>query len=217
MERVKANLRDFFSSELGTLRAPNGLAVYASELAFGNEEVEKDRTMLQVPGRKPVGLIGRIDRVDIDKDQVKAGVLDFKSGKLDASELRKQLGRPKEKNPNKGLVQRTKVQDLVYTVALRQKYPSLENIEVTFAYISSGTKTEYVKAEWAEPAEEKLAGIVGQIYSAEDNSSFPVTHSSKIGENTYCDVCQRLGWVAEQLRIEYVNAAGIDGGGDDDE
>ena len=217
MERVKANLRDFFSSELGALRAPNDLAVHASELAFGNEEVEKDKTMLQVPGRKPVGLIGRIDRVDIDEDQIKAGVLDFKSGKLDASELKKQLGRPKERNPNKGLVQRTKVQDLVYTVALRQKYPSLENIEVTFAYISSGTKTEYVKAEWAEPAESKLAGIVGQIYSAEDNSSFPVTHSSKIGENTYCDVCQRLGWVAEQLRIEYVDAAGIVGGGDDDE
>lgn len=217
MDRVKANLRDFFKTESATLRAANNLAVHSAELAFGKEELEEDRTQLLVPGRNSVGLVGRIDRVDMNDSQTMAGVLDFKSGKLKKSEFEKYIGRPKAKEPNKGLVQREKVQDLVYTVALRQKFPSLTNVDVTFAFISSGTKTEYVKAEWAEPAEDKLAAIVEQIFVAEDNAEFPVTHSNKIGENTYCDVCQRLGWVAEQLRLDYVNQTGLIGGGDDDE
>jgi hypothetical protein len=217
MDRVKANLRDFFKTESATLRATNNLAVHAAELAFGKEEPEKDRTQLPVPGRKPVGLVGRIDRVDMNESQTMAGVLDFKSGKLKKSEYEKKIGKPKSKEPNKGLVQREKVQDLVYTVTLRQKFPSLTNVDVTFAFISSGTKTEYVKAEWAEPAEDKLAAIVEQIFVAEDKAEFPVTHSNKIGENTYCDVCQRLGWVAEQLRLDYVNQTGLIGGGDEDE
>jgi hypothetical protein len=106
---------------------------------------------------------------------------------------------------------------LVYTVALRDKFPSLKNVEVTFAFISSGTKTEYVRAEWSEPAEIKLAEILEQIYQAEDDAEFSVSHSAKIGDNTYCDVCQRLGWVAEQLRLDYARQNGLVAGGDDDE
>lgn len=217
MDRVNANLRDFFKTESAALRATHNLAVHAAELTFGKEELEEDRTQLPVPGRKPVGLVGRIDRVDMNDSQTLAGVLDFKSGKLKRPEYEKKIGKPKSREPNKGSVQREKVQDLVYTVALRQKFPSLTNIGVTFAFISSGTKTEYVNAEWAEPAEGKLAAIVEQIFITEDNAEFPVTHSSKIGENTYCDVCQRLGWVAEQLRLDYVNQTGLIGVGDDDE
>jgi len=217
MERVRANLRDFFATELSTLRSTDELAVYASELGFGTEEPEKDRATLDVAGRKSVGLIGRIDRVDLNEDKNSAAVLDFKSGKLRKSDLEKEIGKPISRGVNKGAIRRTKVQDLVYTVALRKKFPSLENIEVTFAYISSGTKTEYVKAEWAEPAEAKLAEILEQIYKAEDDAEFSVSHSSKIGDNTYCDVCQRLGWVAEQLRLDYAKQNGLAAGGDDDE
>jgi hypothetical protein len=217
MERVKANLRDFFKSESEALRDTNNLAVHAAELAFGKEGQDEDLTRLSVPGRKPIALVGRIDRVDMNESLTQAGVLDFKSGKLNKSEFEKQIGKPKSREPNKGLVKRGKVQDLVYTVALRQKFPSLTSVDVTFAFISSGTKTEYVSAEWAEPAEVKLAEIVERIFIAEDNAEFPVTHANKIGENSYCDVCQRLGWVAEQLRLDYVNQAGLIGEGDDDE
>jgi hypothetical protein len=217
MERVRANLRDFFATELMNLRSADELAVHASELAFGKEELEKDRTTLAVPGREPVELIGRIDRVDLNSAKESAAVLDFKSGKLRLSDLQTAIGKPKTREPNKGIVKRTKVQDLVYTVALRKKFPSLNKVEVTFAYISSGTKTEYVKAEWAEPAEDKLAEILEKIYQAEENAEFSVSHSSKIGDNTYCDVCQRLGWVSEQLRLEYVNKSGLVAGGDEDE
>jgi hypothetical protein len=217
MERVRANLRDFFATELMNLRSADELAVHASELAFGKEELEKDRTTLAVPGREPVELIGRIDRVDLNSARESAAVLDFKSGKLRLSELQTAIGKPKSREPNKGIVKRTKVQDLVYTVALRKKFPSLNKVEVTFAYISSGTKTEYVKAEWAEPAEEKLAEILEKIYQAEEHAEFSVSHSSKIGDNTYCDVCQRLGWVSEQLRLEYMNKSGLVAGGDEDE
>jgi hypothetical protein len=217
MDRVKANLRDFFKTEAATLRSTNNLAVHSAELAFGKEEPIEDRTQIKIPGRNPVGLVGRIDRVDMNESETNAGVLDFKSGKLDKSDFEKKLGKPKSREPNKGLITREKVQDLVYTVALRQKFPSLNSVDVTFAFISSGTKTEYVNAEWAEPAEEKLAEIVERIYLAEDNAKFPVTHSSKIGENTYCDVCKRLGWVAEQLRLDYKNQSGLIGEGDDNE
>jgi len=217
MERVRANLRDFFATELVNLRSSDELAVHASELAFGKEELEKDRTTLAVPGREPVELVGRIDRVDLNSAKDSAAVLDFKSGKLRLSELQTAIGKPKTREPNKGIVKRTKVQDLVYTVALRKKFPSLNKVEVTFAYISSGTRTEYVKAEWAEPAEDKLAEILEKIYQAEENAEFSVSHSSKIGDNTYCDVCQRLGWVSEQLRLEYMNKSGLVAGGDEDE
>jgi len=217
MERVRSNLRDFFATELGVLRAEEDLAIHASELAFGKEELEKDQTTLTVPGRKPVGLVGRIDRVDLNSAEDSAAVLDFKSGKLKKSEFNTAIGKPKEKEPNRGAVKRTKVQDLVYTVALRKKFPSLKKVEVTFAFISSGTKTEYVNAEWSEPAEEKLAGILEKIYLAEDSAEFSVSHTSKIGDKTYCDVCQRLGWVAEQLRLDYAKENGLVAGGDDDE
>jgi ATP-dependent helicase/DNAse subunit B len=91
MERVRANLRDFFATELSTLRSTDELAVYASELGFGTEEPEKDRTTLDVAGRKSVGLIGRIDRVDLNEDKNSAAVLDFKSGKLRKSDLEKEI------------------------------------------------------------------------------------------------------------------------------
>jgi hypothetical protein len=220
MERVRANLREFFATEFASLRATDELAVYASELGFGKEELEKDRTTLAFPGRKPVGLAGRIDRVDLNDAQDSAAVLDFKSGKLRKSELETDIGKPVSKGVNKGAIRRTKVQDLVYTVALRKKFPPLRNVEVTFAYISSGTKTEYVKAKWAnenEPAEVKLAAILEQIYQAEDTAEFSVSHAAKIGDNTRCDVCQRLGWVAEQLRLDYAKRNGLAAGGDDDE
>lgn len=220
MERVKANLRDFFKTESETLRDTNNLAVHAAELAFGKEEQDNERTLLSVPGRKSIGLVGRIDRVDMNEPLTQAGVLDFKSGKLKKSEFETKIGKPKPKEPNKGLVKREKVQDLVYTVALRQKFPSLTNIDVTFAFISSGTKTEYVKAEWAEKtatAEENLAEIVEQIFVAEDDAEFSVTHSSKISEYTTCDVCKRLGWVAEQLRLDYKSETGLIGEGEEDE
>lgn len=217
MERVRSNLRDFFATELSTLRSKDELAVYASELGFGKEELGKNRTGVDVTGRKRVGLVGRIDRVDLNAAKDCATVLDFKSGKLRKSELETDIGKPISRGVNKGAIRRAKVQDLVYTVALREKIPSLKKVEVTFAYISSGTKTEYVKAEWAEPAEVKLAAILEQIYQAEDDAEFSVSHSSKIGDNTYCDVCQRLGWVAEQLRLDYAKENGLASGGDDDE
>jgi len=217
LERVRANLRDFFDTELSSLRFTDELAVYASEFSFGKEEPEKERTTLTVNGRKPVGLVGRIDRVDLNDAKDSAAVLDFKSGKLRKSEVETGIGKPVSRGVNKGDIRRTKVQDLVYTVALRKKFPSLKNVEVTFAFISSGTKTEYVRAEWSEPAEIKLAEILEQIYQAEDDAEFSVSHSAKIGDNTYCDVCQRLGWVAEQLRLDYAKQNGLVDGGDDDE
>jgi hypothetical protein len=217
LERVRANLRDFFDTELSSLRFTDELAVYASEFSFGKEEPEKERTTLTVNGRKPVGLVGRIDRVDLNDAKDSAAVLDFKSGKLRKSEVETGIGKPVSRGVNKGDIRRTKVQDLVYTVALRKKFPSLKNVEVTFAFISSGTKTEYVRAEWSEPAEIKLAEILEQIYQAEDDAEFSVSHSAKIGDNTYCDVCQRLGWVAEQLRLDYAKQNGLVAGGDDDE
>ena len=217
MERVRSNLRDFFATELSTLRSKDELAVYASELGFGKEEPEKNRTGVDVTGRKRVGLVGRIDRLDLNDAKDSATVLDFKSGKLRKSELETDIGKPISRGVNKGAIRRAKVQDLVYTVALREKIPSLKKVEVTFAYISSGIKTEYVKAEWAEPAEVKLGAILEQIYQAEDDAEFSVSHSSKIGDNTYCDVCQRLGWVAEQLRLDYARENGLASGGDDDD
>jgi len=215
MTRVERNLRDFFKNEFSKVRSEKKLAVYASELAFGHEPDVKDRVTLDVPGRDPIQLVGRIDLLDLSADGKKAGVLDFKSGRYSA-EVESGLGRPKKSGPNKGLPVRTKVQDLVYSIAVRKRYKDLDSVDVHFAYIADGIETKFVKAAWADNPETKLAEIVEDIYLAQDRGTFGVTHTSAITKETFCDVCRRLGWVAEQLRLAgKANGTNDEDGSDD--
>lgn len=215
MTRVERNLRDFFKNEFSQVRSEDKLGVYASELGFGQGPDVNDRVTLDVPGRDPIQLVGRIDLLDLSADGKKAGVLDFKSGAY-SSKVEAGLGRKMMGGPNRGLVMRTKVQDLVYSIAVRKRYKNLDSVNVHFAYIADGNATKFVKAAWADQAETKLAEIVEGIYLAEDNGKFRVTHNAAITKETLCDVCRRLGWVAEQLRLAGKISGSADEDGSDD-
>ncbi|NBW73084.1 MAG: PD-(D/E)XK nuclease family protein [Microbacteriaceae bacterium] len=217
MTRVERNLRDFFKNEFTKVRREGHLAVYAAELAFGHEKDDKVRVTLDVPGRPGVKFAGRIDRVDLSADGKNAGVLDFKSGKY-SNKVETSLGKPLgPRSPNRGQSMRTKVQDLVYLMAVKKRYPNLEKVDVNFAYIATGSETNFVPAAWMDDAEGQLAKIIETIYAAQDKGEFVVSHDSAISEHTLCDTCQRLGWVAEQLRLagSVANAAMGEDGSDD--
>jgi RecB family exonuclease len=214
MERVKSNLRNFFAEEYSKIRATSKLAVHDTEVAFG-KGTEID-VKVDTPSGTSISLTGRIDRVDLSDDMKSAGVVDFKSGKYDASKVASELGRPGERAPNVGKVRRKKVQDLVYSIAVPKLYPSVQSVDVNFAYISNGEKTEFANAEWAKDPETKLGAILENIVRAEFKGYYYVSHATAISSHTYCDICLRLGWVAEQLRLEHKELSANNGGDSDD-
>lgn len=218
LKRVKANLRNFFETEFIQLRSEARLAVHASEFPFGKDTANK--VEVKTPSGKSVQLSGRIDRVDLSEDGKSAGVIDFKSGKLDLPKILNELGKVRTSGQYKQQSHREKVQDLVYTLAVKQVIPPVDVVKVNFAYIANGSSTEYVFAAYADNPnenfnpEEQLGALVEDIIDAEKLGIYKITHSGKITEYTHCDVCERLGWVAEQLSLEFKKENPVETGGE---
>jgi hypothetical protein len=199
MNRVTKILRHFFESEQKKLRGPLGLGVESSELAFGY----KDTPQVKVKSLDgtPINLNGRIDRVDLSSDGISAGVLDFKTGSN--KDYEKKIGKPLSRGVNAGQSARELVQDLVYTVALTQIFPTVESTTVNYAFIAASGVTEYVEAKWRNEPEQQLAEFLQQMIDAGGSGLFPVGHGGDVNEYSFCPACERLGTVAE---LVYANA-----------
>jgi hypothetical protein len=193
MSRVTKILKHFFESEQERLRAPLGLGVESSELAFGYKDTPPV-TATSIDGTS-VKLNGRIDRVDLSADGKSAGVLDFKTGTIVGYD--KKVGKPASKGKNAGQPARELVQDLVYTVALSQIFTGLEKTTVNYAFIAASGVTEYLSANWREEPNLQLADFLQQMIDAGASGHFPVGHNGSVNEHSYCSACERLGTVAE--------------------
>jgi hypothetical protein len=193
MNRVTKILRHFFESEQKKLRGPLGLGVESSELAFGY----KDTPQVKVKSLDgtPINLNGRIDRVDLSSDGISAGVLDFKTGSN--KDYEKKIGKPLSKGANAEQSARELVQDLVYSVALTQIFPTVESTTVNYAFIAASGVTEYVEAKWRNEPEQQLAEFLQQMIDAGSSGLFPVGHGGDVNEYSFCPACERLGTVAE--------------------
>ena len=193
MHRVSKILKHFFESEQTTLRSSFNLGVHASELAFGYEGTPQVEAK-SLDGTS-VKLNGRIDRVDLSSDGKSVGVLDFKTGSV--IDYEKKIGKPPTRGANAGRSKRELVQDLVYTVALEQIFPTVEETTVNYAFIAASGVTEYVGAKWRDEPNIQLAEFLQQMIDAGSSGLFPVGHGGDINEYSFCPACERLGAVAE--------------------
>ena len=198
MSRVTKILRHFFDSEQEKIRDSLGLGVESSELAFGYQDTPQV-TANSIDGT-PVKLNGRIDRVDLSADGKSAGVLDFKTGSN--KDYEKKIGKPLMRGINAGKSARELVQDLVYSVALIQIFPTVESTTVNYAFIAASGVTEYVEAKWRKEPEQQLAEFLQQMIDSGGSGLFPVGHGGDVNEYSFCPACERLGTVAELVYVD---------------
>ena len=150
-----------------------------------------------------VHLRGAIDRLDVSPDGRAARVIDYKTGK--ASNFAKALGN------------REKVQDLVYSTAVRALRPDVDEALVTFLFVPNGGEVTTVNATSDADPIDALVEILDRVEESAIAGSFPPSYQ---GSRDYCPVCSLLGRRAMRIDSHHAQLTASDepdGGEFDDE
>jgi ATP-dependent helicase/nuclease subunit B len=151
-----------------------------AELGFGFDgapfaEIETSRNTT-------VQLRGAIDRLDLSPDGTSARVVDYKSGKAI--------------NFSKALRNREKIQDLVYSAAVRALLPEVRYALVTFLFVPNQGDVVTIDAAFERDPFEELVEILDRLEISAITGSFPPKYS---GSRDYCPVCSILGRRANRI------------------
>lgn len=184
-----------------TIRTEPAMSPGEAELGFGFDG--QPTASVATSRGTSVHLRGAIDRLDVSPDGRAARVIDYKTGK--ASNFAKALGN------------REKVQDLVYSAAVRALRPDVEEALVSFLFVPNGGEVASVNATSDDDPVDALVEILDRVEESAIAGSFPPSYQ---GSRDYCPVCSLLGRRAMRIdnhHAELTSSDAMDGGEFDDQ
>jgi RecB family exonuclease len=163
-----------------TIRTEPPMSPGEAELGFGFDD-QPSASVVTSRGTA-VDLRGAIDRLDVSPDGRSARVIDYKTGK--AANFTKALGN------------REKIQDLVYSAAVRSLRPGVDEALVTFLFVPNGGDVTSVDPTSDVDPVDALVEILDRVEESAIAGSFPPSYQ---GSRDYCPVCSLLGRRARRI------------------
>ncbi len=175
------------------LRSDPPMAPGIPEFKFGEQATESVKVFTE--SNTPVQLHGAIDRLDFNAEETIARVIDYKSG--NPKNFKTSLN-PSEKSGKA----REKIQDLVYSAAVRALYPNVTDTRVSFMFVPGDGEVEVVAPKSEQDPATELEGILNGLERAAKTGKYPLNPK---GNKDYCPVCQLLGRRAVHVQADYLS------------